>query len=220
MIDWTKPVKCINDLSMNIASPRRRMQPEDRRAQLMDYGIQVFARLGIGRASHAEIAREAGVSVATVFNYFPTREILVLQILEEVAKNLTALLENLDQKNVTAPQALYNLMRAFADATETHTDMVRVWLEWSTSVRDDIWPKYLVFQEKVVNRLQDLIVRGQRQGQIPADVDPRDAARIIVGDAHMVVLMHFAHQAARDMDGFLRHLIESVLKIPATSLTA
>lgn len=203
---------------MNIEAPRRRMQPEDRRAQLLDHGLQVFARLGIGRASHAEIAREAGVSVATVFNYFPTRETLVLQILEEVAKKLTGLLENLDLPGVPAPQALYNLMRAFAGATETHTDMVRVWLEWSTSIRDDTWPKYLAFQEQVINRLQDLIARGQKAGQIPADVDPRDAARITVGDAHMVVLMHFAHQTARDMDGFLRHLVESVLKIPGDRL--
>ena len=203
---------------MNIEAQRRRMQPEDRRAQLLDYGVQVFARLGIGRASHAEIAREAGVSVATVFNYFPTREILVQHILEEVARNLTTLLGNLDQPGIPAPQALYNLMRAFAGATETHTDMVRVWLEWSTSVRDDTWPKYLAFQEGVIKRLQDLIARGQKEGQVPPDVDPEDAARITVGDAHMVVLMHFARQTARDMDRFLRHLVESVLKIPADEL--
>ena len=221
---------------MNIEAQRRRMQPEDRRAQLLDYGVQVFARLGIGRASHAEIAREAGVSVATVFNYFPTREILVQHILEEVARNLTTLLGNLDQPGIPAPQALYNLMRAFAGAeyvaagktgtaqvfslkgSETHTDMVRVWLEWSTSVRDDTWPKYLAFQEGVIKRLQDLIARGQKEGQVPPDVDPEDAARITVGDAHMVVLMHFARQTARDMDRFLRHLVESVLKIPADEL--
>ena len=39
--------------------------------------VEVFARRGIGRGGHADIAEIAQVSVATVFNYFPTREDLV-----------------------------------------------------------------------------------------------------------------------------------------------
>lgn len=198
-----------------IQARRRRMNPDDRRAQLLDCGIQVFARLGIGRASHAEIARASGVSVATVFNYFPSRENLVSQVLEYIDNYLSALVENTEQSGLGAPEALFSLMRAFAGAAETHTDIIRVWLEWSTSIRDDTWPKYLELQERVIDRLQKLILRGKADGTVGADVDPEDAARIAVGDAHMVALMQFAHRPAGDMDRFLHHLVESVLKIPS-----
>lgn len=189
------------------------MHPDDRRAQLLDCGVEVFARLGIGRASHAEVARAAGVSVATVFNYFPTREILVDHILDEVDSYLTTLLDDMDKSGLDAPGALYSLMRAFADAANTHTDFIRVWLEWSTSIRDQTWPKYLVFQEGVISRVRQVVVRGQAEGKVAADIDPEDAARIVIGDAHMVALMQFAHRAEVDMDRFLRHMVESVLKI-------
>ena len=53
--------------------PRTRLSPEKRKQQLLDYSIEVFSRRGIGRAGHADIAEMANVSVATVFNYFPTR---------------------------------------------------------------------------------------------------------------------------------------------------
>lgn len=203
---------------MNIQTTRRRMNPDDRRAQLLAHGVQVFAHLGIGRASHAEVARAAGVSVATVFNYFPSRENLVEQVLSQVDEFLTEMTANIEVSRLGAPEALYKLMSAFADAANTDTDMIRVWLEWSTSIRDDTWPKYLEFQEGIIDRLRQLIVAGKAAGAVGADVDPEDAARIAVGDAHMVALMQFAHRASSDMDRFLRHLVESVLKIPSMDI--
>ncbi|MEQ1888669.1 MAG: TetR/AcrR family transcriptional regulator [Alphaproteobacteria bacterium] len=199
--------------------PRKRMNPDDRRAQLLMCGVRVFAHLGIGRASHAEVARVAGVSVATVFNYFPSRESLVEQVLSHVDDFLTEISANIEV-NDTAPLALYGLMSSFAAAAKTDSDMIRVWLEWSTSIRDDTWPKYLEFQERIIDRIRQVIVTGKLAGTVAADVDPEDAARIAVGDAHMVALMQFAPKPSLDMDRFLRHMVESVLKIPSADITS
>ncbi len=200
---------------MNLQTVRRRMNPDERRAQLLAHGVRVFAQLGIGRASHAEVARAAGVSVATVFNYFPSRENLVEQVLSQVDDFLTGMMASVEASSLKAPEALYRLMTVFAGAAKTDTDMIRVWLEWSTSIRDDTWPKYLEFQERVIDRIEQVIVAGKLVGTVAADVDPEDAARIAAGDAHMVALMQFAHKTSADMDRFLRHLVESVLKIPS-----
>ena len=64
---------------------RRRLPPEERRAQLLEIAIDVFADRGLGAARHAEIAERAGVAVSTVFAYFETREALVDAVLDEVA---------------------------------------------------------------------------------------------------------------------------------------
>ena len=69
------------------APRRRRLAPEARRAELMAVAIEVFARRGLGEARHAEIAAEAGVSVPTVFVYFPTRDALVHAVLDHVASS-------------------------------------------------------------------------------------------------------------------------------------
>lgn len=190
------------------------MNPHDRRAQLLDCGLAVFARLGIGRGSHAEVAREAGVSVATVFNYFPSRENLVEEILRQVDLYLSEMVAKTGQPGLSAPEALHNLVLAFASAASTHPEIIRVWLEWSTSIRDETWTKYLDFQERVIEALCQVIKQGKSEGTVAADVDPEDAARIVVGDAHMVALMHFSRRAT-NMNRFLRHMIESALKIPS-----
>jgi len=60
----------------------RRLDPSERRPQLLQCAIRVFARRGLGGAHHAEISREARVSIPTVFFYFPTREVLVMAVLD------------------------------------------------------------------------------------------------------------------------------------------
>ena len=49
---------------------RRRLPKDERRAQLVECAVLVAARKGIGRLAHAEVAREAGVAIPTVFLYF------------------------------------------------------------------------------------------------------------------------------------------------------
>jgi len=76
------------------SSPRRSrrapaLDKSERRALLLRCAICVFARRGLGGARHAEIAREAKVSVPTVFFYFPTRDALVGAVLDEVARFFT-----------------------------------------------------------------------------------------------------------------------------------
>ncbi len=203
---------------MNALPRRQRMKPDHRRAQLLECGVRVFARLGIGRASHAEIAREAGVSVATVFNYFPSRENLVNEVLNQIDSYLTDMVNSAGNPAQNISDALYNLVRTFADAANSHTDIIRVWLEWSTSIRDDTWPKYLDFQERVISKLREVILKGKAAGSVAADIDAEDAARMVVGDAHMVALMQFAHRDAAATDRFLRHMVESVLKIPSADI--
>ena len=69
---------------------RRRLAPEERKRLLLNDAVEVFAARGIGRGGHTEIAEMGGVSVATVFNYFNTREDLVDAVLNEVEVRLLA----------------------------------------------------------------------------------------------------------------------------------
>ena len=59
-----------------------RMQGEDRRRQLIDVAIQVFARNGFGGTKTKDIAAAAGVSEAIVFRHFASKEDLYHAILD------------------------------------------------------------------------------------------------------------------------------------------
>ena len=82
------------------------------------------------------------------------------------------------------------MRKAFADSVDTHTDYARVWLDWSTAIREEIWPHYLEFQENIVAIIANTIRRWRLERGITDD-DAEDDARLIVGSAHMIAQLKF-----------------------------
>jgi TetR/AcrR family transcriptional regulator, hemagglutinin/protease regulatory protein len=195
------------------SSPRlraRRLDPSERRPQLLECAMRVFARRGLGSARHSEIAKEAKVSVPTVFFYFPSREALVKAVLEEVARFLTDMTVEIHSSPGPAPEIVLTHAKAFADSVDTHPDYARVWLDWSTAMRDEIWPLYLEFQENIVAIIADTIRRWQRARGM-SEQEAEDDARLIVGSAHMIAQMKFTRCTPEKLDHFLRTLVRSAL---------
>src|ERR1700687_5148622 len=194
--------------------PRKResrIDQTERRAQLLQCAMRVFARRGLGSARHAEIAKEAGVSVPAVFFYFPTREELVMAVLDEVDRFLIAMAEEVHASDRTAPEIIFAHDKAFAASVETHPDYARVWLDWSTAIREEIWPRYLEFQERMVAIIARTIRRWREEHGATNEVDVDDDARMIVGSAHMVAQMKFTRVRPERVDHFLRTLVRATL---------
>jgi len=53
-----------------------------RRDQILDAATRVFAQKGFSRATTREVAREAGVSEGTIYNYFEDKDALLMAILD------------------------------------------------------------------------------------------------------------------------------------------
>lgn len=201
--------------SGKISRPRaRRLLPAERRAQLLACALRVFARRGLGEARHAEIATEAGVSVPTAFVYFPTRGDLVNAVLDEVERFFLDLAECMHGRDLPAPRILLEHAVAFAASVDSHPDYARVWLDWSTAIRDEVWPRYLDFQERLVHILEKTIRRGQHEGTFATDVDAEDDARFLLSAAHMVAQMKFMRRAPEKVDRFMRAVIRAATGTP------
>ncbi len=191
------------------------MAPEQRRAQLLNCAIRVFARRGMGQAHHAEVAKDAGVSVSTVFFYFPTRADLVNAVLAEVGNALTGLTADVAKRDKPAPEAIWDYGAGFIDFVDSDTDLARVWLDWSTAIRDEVWPRYLELQEQVVADVRGTIERGQAEGSVSARIDSDDAARLMVGATATLAQMKFSGRPADKVDHFLKTLTDASLGVAA-----
>jgi TetR/AcrR family hemagglutinin/protease transcriptional regulator len=188
-----------------------RRDPAERRAELLACAMRVFARRGLSGARHAEIAREACVSVPAVFFYFSTRAALVQAVLEEVSRFLTTMAEQVHASDRPAPEIVLEHARTFADSVATHPDYARVWLDWSTAMREEVWPLYLEFQERMVAIIARTIRRWRFEtGRGGAD-DADDDARLVVGSAHMVAQMKFTRVPPAKLDRFLQTMVRDAL---------
>ncbi len=66
-------------------SPGPRLSSSDRRLQLLQCAIDLFARKGFSGATTREIAASAGVSEAVIFQHFPSKTALYQAVLEHRA---------------------------------------------------------------------------------------------------------------------------------------
>ncbi|MGF1685895.1 TetR/AcrR family transcriptional regulator [Photobacterium japonica] len=167
-----------------VKKTRTRLSPEKRKEQLLRFAMDVFARRGIGRAGHADIADMAGVSVATVFNYFPTREALVEQVLVQVDQHFKDMLtESLSNEEAFKSQ-LCNMCYRLIDEVIEQQDWVKVWFEWSTSVRDEIWPQFVSNNQKNFTFIAEKFVAAQ----LPGELSPKERAWQFQGLCYVLYL--------------------------------
>src|SRR3954470_9351190 len=66
----------------------RRLDVDERRAQLLELGSELFTKNSYDELSMAAIAREAGISKALVYHYFPSKEEYFKATLGEAAAEL------------------------------------------------------------------------------------------------------------------------------------
>lgn len=200
-----------------IASRRRapRMAPDARREQLLQAAVRLIASKGIGEAKHSDLAHAAGVAVPTTFHYFPTKGELIGATLAEVSRFL---LEDIVAPNFArtdaAPSVIEGILMAFCDAIDSHPDHVKVWLEWSVSIRAGLWDSYLVFYRQALAAIGALVRRGQQQGDVEPVLDEEDAARVIVGLAHMIVQMKFSGSTREQVVHTVHSLVCGYLAAP------
>jgi TetR/AcrR family hemagglutinin/protease transcriptional regulator len=199
---------------------RRRLPPEERRAQLLSIAIDVFAERGLGAARHAEIADRAGVSVSTVFVYFPTREELVKDVLDAVADFFLRRLERAHSREVPCAEALRAIGESFLELLKTHRSHVLVWLEWGSAVREDVWPAYRAFTERAVELTRRTLLRGQREGSVALDADTESLARLFASSSQSIARLQLGDVDPDTIRRFQETLLRAVLLEDAVDLVS
>lgn len=200
---------------MELAEPknkRTRLNPQKRHAQLLHCAVVAFANKGIGRAVHADVAELAGVSVPTVFNYFRTREDLVDAVLTEVERFYLEVANAAHGNDLSAIEALYEHGNQFVNAAVEHQEYVKVWLEWTSSLRDDVWPRYLLLHNRVISQIARTIQRGIDSQEVNVNLTARELAMIFMGSAHSVAMMVYAPENTQDgIRAFMHRAVKVLL---------
>ncbi len=106
---------------MTALSPRKR--PRQARAQatvdaILEATAQVLVRDGIERLSTNRIAKRAGVSVGSLYQYFPNKDALLLALLERHDETMMAMLEDCISSLFDAPleEAVRTYIKAMIEA--------------------------------------------------------------------------------------------------------
>jgi TetR/AcrR family fatty acid metabolism transcriptional regulator len=158
-----------------------RPNPNDKRRQILDGALKVFAAKGFYNTKVSEVARQARVADGTIYNYFKSKDDLLISLFEDrmdwILKRLREELD--DAQDVGA---------CFRRYIELHVSLARIEPELAEFITVELRQSHKFLHEyknpkfaEYLRVLAGLIERGQAEGRFRPEIDPRLASRAIFG---------------------------------------
>ncbi len=157
------------------------MKPDN----ILNVAAQLFAERGFFNTSTSLLAKESGVSEATIFRHFKNKEEILTTLMGKVRDRLIhdmdihfkmSNLPNGLEKIVAIPQACYSFVRGnhlefalfFRDAP--------IHMEESPETSEAVKTTYA----HILNLISDMILEGQADGSIRTDLEPNELSMVIM----------------------------------------
>jgi AcrR family transcriptional regulator len=129
-------------------TPRKRLTGEERRLAILDSALAVFSRRGYHASSIDDIAREAGVSKALIYEHFVSKQDLYAELLEQHAGELfSALAEAISGAGRDASARLAVGFDAFYTFVEDHR------IAWRMLFREATDPEAVAVLDRVTSEV-------------------------------------------------------------------
>jgi AcrR family transcriptional regulator len=113
---------------VTVELPLRERKKRDRRQRILTAGLDAFASRGFDNCTIDEIARAAGVGKGTVYNYFRTKEDLVVSFMVDMERQMQAEATALAQARGSVASILSRFIEAQMALKAPHYPFVRLFL--------------------------------------------------------------------------------------------
>jgi AcrR family transcriptional regulator len=154
------------------------------RQRLLDQTAEMLGSSSYRDLKVVDIARAAGTSPATFYQYFPDVEAAILALAEEMSQAGGVQLSSIVREGSWKGRAAYDTALALADGVlefwETHRAVLRV-VDLATDEGDDRFHKIRVaLLNELTNALAEVIDAAAKAGRHPTDLDPMAVAGVLV----------------------------------------
>jgi AcrR family transcriptional regulator len=154
------------------------------RQRLLEQTAEMLRTTSYRDMKVVDIARAAGTSPATFYQYFPDVESAILALSEEMSQQGGVQLSSIVRDGNWKGKAAYQTSRALADGVlefwEVHRSVLRV-MDLATDEGDERFHKIRVaLLNELTNALAEVIDASAKAGRHPADLDPMAVAGVLV----------------------------------------
>ncbi|MFD6700943.1 MULTISPECIES: TetR/AcrR family transcriptional regulator [unclassified Microbacterium] len=155
-----------------------RLNPEERRAQILDAAVAVFGRQGYRQGSLKTVADEIGLTIQGLLHYFPTKEELLLAALER--RN------EADQEALDAAYESGGMLESCRHILRRNLErpgFMRLFVTLAAEATDPEHPAHDYFLRRyrgAVLQFKDYLRRDIRAGRLTQGLDADDAASQVI----------------------------------------
>jgi AcrR family transcriptional regulator len=159
---------------------------------------EAFAKEG-SAASLEQISRDAGVSIATLYRHFPTRDELISTVYQQEVTTLIEAANQLRAKREPAA-ALREWLTLFVDFLDAKYGMAEA-LDTLIGGPEALYSKT---PHRLDIPIKALVAGGVATGAFRDDIEPHDLLRALAGVAHVRPSKNWKRSAVRMVDLLLK----------------
>jgi AcrR family transcriptional regulator len=164
-----------------MASSKAAPAAVDKRRQILDAAIRVFARQGFHSTRVADIADEAGVAYGLVYHYFKSKDEVLNELFSERWSLLLAAIEEAD-RGEAAPRAKLEAVAGFiVDSYRHDPELMKVIIVEVTRAANSFGRTHLPEIRRAYDSIAKIVAGGQQAGAFRDDIDPDFASMAFYG---------------------------------------
>jgi TetR/AcrR family transcriptional regulator, fatty acid metabolism regulator protein len=157
----------------------RSIAQEEKRRQILDAAVRVFARKGYHSCRVGDITEEAGVAHGLLYHYFDSKEAVLETVFRETWSEVLDAFTAVETSEDPPREQLRHVAAILLRSWRRDPDLVRVLVREvarSPQVQSKVDELRHAFEA-----IERIIARGQRVGAIRSDLEPRLASWIFYG---------------------------------------
>ena len=157
----------------------RTLAQEEKRTLILEAAVRVFAEKGYHTCRVGDIAEEAGVAYGLLYHYFGSKEEVLETVFRATWGELLSAVRGVEELGEPAPEQIRKVAAIVLRSWQRDPDLIRVLVREIT--RSPQLQREIDEVGQAFEALERIIVRGQEEGTLRQDIDPRLAAWIFYG---------------------------------------
>jgi TetR/AcrR family fatty acid metabolism transcriptional regulator len=189
----------------------------DRRRQILEAAVKVFAEKGFHASRVGDIAEEAGIAYGLVYHYFESKEDLLETIFRTTWTEMLARIGEVEEAQVPASEAVRQVSALILRTWRRDPDLVRVLVREVT--RNQHVQEEVAEITAAMQALERIVRKGQETGEFRSELDARLAAVVFYG-ALEEVLSGWVLGQLPDRDDDITRAEQNVVAVMTGGLSA
>ncbi|MDQ3572894.1 MAG: TetR/AcrR family transcriptional regulator [Actinomycetota bacterium] len=155
--------------------------PSDRRRQILDAAIRVFARQGFHASRVADIADEAGVAYGLVYHYFRSKGQVMTELFTERWSLLLAAIDEADRRDISPREKLDAVAGFIIESYRRDPELMQVIIVEVTRAANSFGRTHLPEINRAYESIAKIVSDAQVSGEFRPEVDPQLASMWFYG---------------------------------------
>jgi AcrR family transcriptional regulator len=171
-----------------MASTARQQAAADKRRQILDAAVRVFARQGFHGCRVSDIADEAGVAYGLVYPYFDSKDEVLDTLFLERWDLMLAMIADVDARNDQTPrEKLHEVASFIFDSYRYDPELMKVIIVEVTRAANSFGRTHLAKIQEAYEGIGRIVESAQEEGKFHKGVSAEFAALAFYGTVEQVL---------------------------------